>query len=278
MNDQLLNDLGQRPLVYERGVSPFWDDAHISKMMLETHLDNATDLATRKREFVRQSAEWIANTADPHTRPQLLDLGCGPGIYAQLFAKSGFAVTGVDISPRSVAYAQESAADVGLPIQYLCQNYLTLDYCNQFDVVTLIYCDFGVLSKEERELLLKKVHTALRPGGLFIFDVLTLLYYQHKEEKCEWHYSEGGFWSEKPHACLYAFYRYDDSQTFLDRYVIAEKEDVRCYNIWNHGFTQQELRTDLTNAGFAQMELFGDVAGASLEPDSQTMCVVARKE
>ncbi|MGE5494383.1 MAG: methyltransferase domain-containing protein [Burkholderiales bacterium] len=40
----------------------------------------------------------MAKTAHPVKRPRLLDLGCGPGIYAELFAKKGFCVTGVDFS------------------------------------------------------------------------------------------------------------------------------------------------------------------------------------
>ena len=67
--------------------------------MLEAHLNPEIDLATRKLDFVRQSAEWIAQTADPAVRPRLLDIGCGPGIYAELFCQNGFDVTGLDFSP-----------------------------------------------------------------------------------------------------------------------------------------------------------------------------------
>ena len=37
----------------------------------------------------------------------LLDLEvCGPGLYSELFAESGYQVTGVDFSKRSIDYAQ----------------------------------------------------------------------------------------------------------------------------------------------------------------------------
>lgn len=48
-----------------------------------------------------------------------------------------------------------------------------MDYTNWLDVITLIYCDYAPLTKPERDVLLKKVYKALKPNGIFIFDVFT---------------------------------------------------------------------------------------------------------
>lgn len=277
MYEKLLHLLRERPEEYAPGESMFWDDPHISKGMLATHLDPTEDLATRKIDFVRRSADWIARIADPTVRPRLLDLGCGPGIYAELFCRHGFEVTGVDLSPRSIAYAKEHAAAEGMDICYLCKNYLDMDDEASFDVATLIYCDFGVLSGENREALLKKAYRALKPGGLFITDVCTMKQFEGREEERTWSCSDGGFWSGRPHACLHVFYRYYDQRNILDRYVIAEENSVRCYNIWNHGFTAEELEAGLKTAGFASVDFYGDIAGGTLTEDTKTICAVAQK-
>ena len=277
MYETLIQVLQERPEEYAPGELKFWDDPHISKGMLATHLDPAQDLATRKMDFVRRSAAWIAQTADPAIRPRLLDLGCGPGIYAELFHRSGFEVTGVDLSERSIAYAREHAAAERMDIRYRYGNYLDMDDEAAFDVATLIYCDFGVFSGKNRKVLLEKIYLALRPGGLFIADVCTMKMFEGRKEECTWSFSDGGFWSEGPYVCLHAFYRYCEHRNILERFVILEENDMRCFNIWNHGFTAEELEADLKAAGFAAVRCYGDIAGGTLTEASATLCAVARK-
>ncbi|MCX7772020.1 MAG: class I SAM-dependent methyltransferase [Clostridia bacterium] len=267
-----------KPEPYAPSTAKFWDDEHISKGMLESHLNPDWDAATRKHAFVRQSVEWISKAAPVQDYRTLLDLGCGPGIYAELFHKAGYQVAGLDLSERSISYAKESAETHGLPITYEVCNYLTLDYAEQFDVVTLINYDFGVLSTENRAKLLAKIHTALTPNGLFIFDVFTPNQYSGLEEYKQWEYSQNGFFSAEPHLCLNSFYRYDEQNTFLQQHLIVTDQDVKCYNIWEHTFTESELSRDLDHAGFKIKGLYGDIAGAPYDAAGKTLCVVAEKQ
>jgi SAM-dependent methyltransferase len=275
--DIVLQHAGHRPEVYEKSATAFWDDAHISKGMLEAHLNPDTDLASRRLEFIEKSVQWITAVGGPRTHPELLDLGCGPGLYAELFSAGGFDVTGVDLSERSIRYARESALRKNLSISYLHENYLDIVYEEVFDVVTLIYCDFGVLNPEEREILLEKIHKALKPGGLFVFDVCSLRQYENRAETTSWNLSAGGYWSAEPYLCLYSFYRYDSSNTYADQYTVIEQDGIRCFNIWNHRFSVEELRNDLCRACFRKAEFFGDVAGREYSESSETVCAVAWK-
>lgn len=273
MYEELLKTLSARPKVYEWGDSKFWDDEHISKGMLATHLDPEDDLATRKPGFVKKSADWIASLAKG--RGRLLDLGCGPGIYAELFAERGFNVKGLDLSPRSIAYAKSSAEEKALGIEYVCGNYLEDDFGGPYDVITLIYCDFGVLKGEDRKALLRKIRGALAPGGVFIFDALAPAQYEGREENLSWSCCDGGFWSEKPYALLYSFLRYDECRVYCDRHVVIEADRMRRFNIWNHAFTEEEIREDLKSAGFASADIYGDAAGAAYTEASKTICAAA---
>ena len=97
--------------------------------------------------------------------PQLFDIGCGPGIYAEKFCKQGCQVTGIDFSERSVNYARSSVLKKGLDITYLYQNYLDMDLHNVFDFATMIYCDYGALSTSDRKKLMGKVYQHLKPGN-----------------------------------------------------------------------------------------------------------------
>ncbi len=266
-----------KPALYQSGTAALWTDEHISKGMLEAHLNPGWDAATRTHSFVSQSADWIASLLPPSKYPHLLDLGCGPGIYAELFYRAGYAVTGVDFSRRSVDYAKEQARLCKSDIRYLCQDYLTLDYTAQFDVVTLIYCDYAVLSATDRLALQRKVYQALKPGGRFVFDVFTPR--MRKAEAHTWEYCEvGGFFSDQPHLCLNAVYQYDDEDhTELCQYIVQTHEKVSCYHVWDHYFTQELILAETRAAGFETVQLYGDVAGKPFADDGETICVVALK-
>ena len=267
-----------KPKLYASSTARFWDDEHISKGMLKAHLTPGSDSATRNHKFVRQSVDWISSIAPAETYPRLLDLGCGPGIYTELFDAAGYQVTGVDLSDRSIEYAKASAKAGNKQITYLAGDYLTLKYSRQFDAATLIYCDFGALSTENRSTLLSNAALALRPGGLLIFDVFTPLQYSGKDEYRTWEYLENGFWSADPHLCLSSLYRYDDSNTFLTQYIVVTEDNINCYNIWEHTFTKNELIQDLSIAGFRIQGICNDIAGNSGSPDGTQMCIVAERQ
>lgn len=275
--DTRLLDYVRRPELYTPSSSPFWDDPHISKGMLEAHLHPDWDAATRNHGFVTRSADWIAQIAPPVRYPRLLDLGCGPGIYGERFHLRGYTVTGMDFSRRSIAYAKEQAEKKGHAITYHYGNYLDLAYEEEFDVATLIYCDLGVLSTGDRAKLLGKVRHALKPGGLFILDVFTRRQYEGRKESTGWSREEGGFWSAEPHLCLGALYSYEEGRTMLSQTIVVTAQETHCYNIWEHVFTMGEMENDLMQAGFDTVDFFGDVAGTPYDPEGKLFCAVAKR-
>lgn len=267
----------QKPNLYASSTAKFWDDEHISKGMLEAHLNPELESATRTFGFVEKSVEWISKVAPAAEYPNLLDLGCGPGIYAELFDDVGYRVTGIDLSKRSIDYARASASVKSKQIAYEVGSYLSMNYQEQFDVATLIYCDFGVLSTDDRAVLLKKINAALRSNGRLIFDVFTPQQYTGIAESRDWSYEESGFWSPASYLCLNSLYRYDDVNTFLQQHLIISEDKVNCYNVWEHTFTRDEIKKDLKSAGFNIDGFYGDVAGNDDSADSKQLCIVARK-
>ncbi|WP_238722451.1 class I SAM-dependent methyltransferase [Diplocloster agilis] len=272
-----LSDYLKKPQLYAPSTGEFWNDTHISKGMLAAHLNPQEDAATRRPEFLDQSVQWITQIAPPSQYKSLLDLGCGPGLYAERFHNAGYSVTGVDFSKRSIAYAKEHALLHNSAIRYHYQDYMTIEFTDQFDVITLIYCDYAVLPVTERQCLLKKVYQALRKNGKFIVDVFTPL--MRNKESRTWKYcEEGGFWCEKPHICLESVYQYDDGDaTELRQCVVVSDGAISCYNIWDHFFTKEKLLSEIIPAGFNHFELYGDVAGKKLSDQGKTICGVFTK-
>lgn len=184
----------KKPLLYEKSPYPFWNDEHISKGMLEAHLAANWDAASRRASFMDASVAWIAETIPPTTYPRLLDLGCGPGLYAERFEQAGYAVTGVDVSARSIAYAKQAAQEDDRKAVFYVADYLLLDLHSSFDFATLIYCDYGALSTEDRAELLRRAAHHLRPGGRFLLDVSTVHAFEQFQETQYWALCrEGGY-------------------------------------------------------------------------------------
>lgn len=268
-----------KPRLHESSTNQFWNDEHISSYVLETHLNPQADRASRKPEFMDQSVDWIISIAPPSRFSSLLDLGCGPGLYAERFRKAGFSVTGIDFSKRSIEYAKKQTAIQESGIQYYYQNYLKMDYDSCFDIVTLIYCDFGVLSTDDRANLMKRVYRALKPGGMHILDVFTHAQHEDETEHSGWnYYPDGGFWDSSPHLCLESFYRYDEDDTVLNQTIVINEDGVECYNIWEHCFTKDGLLGEVQAAGFTQYELYGDISGKQYDEDGNIICAVFTKQ
>jgi len=262
----------KRPDLFEPSKEKFWNDPYISARILEAHLNPNHDSASRKPAFITRSADWIVSLLEKGA--SLLDIGCGPGLYTKRFSECGLNVTGIDLSEKCIEYARKHDANS----QYITQNYLEMDYLEDFDMVTLIYCDYCELLPEERRELLSRVHRALKPGGMFLFDVYTPLKIRDKSDSTSWdNYPKGGFWSSKPHICLNATNIYGETAQG-NRIVIIEEDAIKCYTFWECYFTRRILLDEAAPVGFLESGFYSDVTGRPYAENSETLCAILKKE
>jgi SAM-dependent methyltransferase len=269
--------LQKEPQPFEPGEPLFWTDPHIAQQMLASHLDPTVDGASRRPETIERTTSWIASSLGLRPGDCILDLGCGPGLYAERLSQAGFQVTGVDFSQNSIDYALRQAQEKKLPIQYRCQNYLELDDQAQYSAALLIYGDLCPLSPEQRAKLLANVRTALKPNGWFILDVTTPRLRQKYGLKNNWYAAEQGFWKLGPHLVLEQGFAYPDD-LYLDQYVVIEGDGkISVYRNWFQDYSPETIRTELAAAGFEIESLWSDLTGTPYISDSEWIGVVARK-
>jgi len=263
MNFNKLTELSKKPKLYEPGDAMMWTDPHISKQLLKIHLDPEIDSATRKPESIRRTLNFIKGYCK-NKGMEILDLGCGPGMYTERLAKDGHLVSGMDISENSIEYARSQAMKNNLQIDFICQNYLELDVLNRYDLIIMIYTDFGVLIPDDRDTLLNKIYNALVPGGTFIFDVLNDKNLDDKfPGEQAWTVTEGGFWRPHKYLELINGFHYPEDHVYLMQHSIMDEKDrlVR-YRFWTHYFNKETLIPELSDHGFEDIECFENVLPA----------------
>ncbi len=250
-----------KPVIYEKGDSFMWTDEHISEQLLEIHLNQDIDLASRKMSTVKKTAGWILDLQRGKSRLKILDLGCGPGLYSEIFAQKGHSVTGVDISKNSVDYARRKLEENGLDIEYINADYLKFEpEKDKYDLVLLIYTDFGVLLPQERDVLLKMIYKTLKPGGVFIFDVLKDSLIEQRLTPQNREAAESGFWKNSPYVALSESFLYMEEKVILYQHRIVDSENkTKTYRFWTHFFNQKTLKQILEKHGFGNISHRDDI-------------------
>jgi len=81
---------------------------------------------------------------------------------------------------------KEVAKTKELEIEYQCQDYLQLHLDKTYNLITMIYCDYGVLSKNERKKIIEKAYNCLEEGVVFLFDVFNEKKYHSFKEAQSW--------------------------------------------------------------------------------------------
>ena len=249
----------RKPQIYAEGNAVMWTDDHISRQLLNIHLNPDIDLASRKRISIESTVNWILNSVNLE-KMNILDLGCGPGLYAELMAEKGHKVTGIDFSINSIEYARKESRKKNLDIEYVNQNYLELCEENRYDLAIMVFTDFGVLIPDARKKLLQNVYRALKPGGIFIFDVLSDKDIEMKVAEKSWGVEECGFWKDSPHLFLSDSYYYPKDKVILYQHIIIDSSDnFDVYRFWTHFFTSDALEKVLEQEGFEKIECYDDI-------------------
>ena len=271
----VLEHTGKPPL-YEPGEPRFWDDPHISKGMLEAHLNPDNDAASRKHASIDREVEHLVSSGMLKPADRILDLGCGPGLYSVRLAARGMKVTGVDISQRSLDYAIAQSKEKGLDIEFRLINFFDIDYLQKFDAVIQTNGELNTFSDEKRDRLLALLHRALKPGGLLIFDVTTRNTRVKYGEKNGWYTADGGFWRPDKHLVLTQGYDYPEENAWLNQYIIIDSDSVKTYNIWFHDYDLDTIRQVLQNAGFELIYTWNDLTGAPYREGGDWIALVGK--
>jgi 2-polyprenyl-3-methyl-5-hydroxy-6-metoxy-1,4-benzoquinol methylase len=274
-----LKEINKRPGVFQGYTAEeLWTNQHTSKKMLEYHLDDSIDAASRNRPFINRSVDWIVTQFGVTKKTAIADFGCGPGLYSTMLAERGAKVTGIDFSRNSIDYARKVASSKDLNIEYVVANYLEYNTDQRFDLIIMIMCDFCALSPAQRAILLTKFRSLLKPGGAVLLDVYSMKAFDKREESVSYEHNQlNGFWSDEEYYCFVNVFKYDKEKVILDKYTIVEKSGERQIFNWLQYYTVDSLEDEFNQNGLTVKNIYANVAGDPPTSESEEFAVAAKQ-
>lgn len=182
---------------------------------------------------------------------RILDVCCGTGTIAAKLCEQGFKVEGVDISEKVIEYARINAPEASFTVG----DARSFSYETPFDAVVTTLDSFNVMTdKTDLKKIFNCVFRALKPGGVFYFDMRNLEGYIHY-----WNGSHLSFIENEGVTAIHSIY---DEASRLGLMKIAyftpntnhswDRNDVyiphRCY-------LEEEIIAMLEEAGFSNIQI-----------------------
>ncbi|MCK5401401.1 MAG: class I SAM-dependent methyltransferase [Flavobacteriaceae bacterium] len=102
---------------------------------------------------------------------KILDLACGKGRHSVYLNAIGYNVTGVDLSPYSIASAKQFENET---LHFDVHN-MSQPYSQQFDAVFNLFTSFGYFESEEDNLnTIKAIKANLKNNGIGVIDFMNV--------------------------------------------------------------------------------------------------------
>jgi 2-polyprenyl-3-methyl-5-hydroxy-6-metoxy-1,4-benzoquinol methylase len=145
-------------------------------------------------ERTRKEIDFVLERLELEPGARVLDVACGHGRHSLELARRGFRVTGVDLSPRSIALAREAAAKEGLDATFVESDAREIEFDGEFNsAINLFTSVLGYFDDEaDNRRVVEAVARALRRGGSFLVDTINLLSLARGFQELHWEEFESG--------------------------------------------------------------------------------------
>lgn len=270
-----------RPEPWSRGGNLPWNEPAFSERMLREHLDESHNAASRASHERALQLDWLWQRMRLRAGHELLDVTCGPGLYAVSLARRGLRVLGVDFGPAAIAYARDLALREGVArhCNFVQEDVRRVDFGEaMYDAALFLYGQAAVFERQEGLALLQKIARALRPGGRLCLELLD----QDRVDKKEstwWHTGDRGLWADEPFLSLGQHFWYADEMLSCERYFTVHLETGKLDEILvcDQTYAVEEMVRILKSCGFGDVQVFPAWDGLPLDGAQEWIVYLAHK-
>lgn len=271
----------ERPAPWSAGGNLPWNDPEFSARMLREHLDEAHGAASRQAHERRIQLEWLWEQLNLQPGAQVLDVTCGPGLYAVPLAQRGCRVTGIDFGPAAVAHARQLAEAAGVEERttFIEQDVREVALPTAvFDAALFLYGQLAVFTRAEAAALVAKIARALKPGGKLLVELLDQTRVD-KKQSTWWYTDDAGLWGDAPFLHLGERFWHEEEKISVERFHILHLADGRLDEIQlcDQTYGVEEVAAMMQAAGFTAVAPYPGWDNLSLYDAAEWIAYVATK-
>ena len=201
-----------------------------------------------------------------------LDLCCGPGRCSIALAQAGFTVTGVDRTRFLLNKARGKARTAKTKVEWIQMDMRDFAREDAFDLVLSMFTSFGYFEdKNEDSLVLRNIFTSLKPGGVFLIDVMG------KERLAKVLQPTTSDILPNGTKLIQRHEVFDEWTRIRNEWILIRKGRAKSFKFHHTIYSGQELRDRMTQVGFTDVRLYGDLDGDEYGPNAHRLIAVARK-
>ena len=269
------------PTPFAYGGNLPYNDPAFSERMLQLHLAEDDAAASRVSAERAQQLNWLTKKLPLTPTSHLLDVACGPGLYAIPLAEQGMRVTGIDFAPAAIAHAKQLAQthDVNEQCDFVEHDMLTYHYANErFDAALLLYGQLAVMPTSDARSLLHKLYNALKTDGSLCLEMLHPAKVDRKNSTW-WFTDESGLWGDGAYLHLGERLWNEAEQCSTERYHIVQLDsgDLNEVVLCDQVYEIEQMEGMLLAAGFAAVEVYVAWDGLDLYDADEWVVFIGRK-
>jgi len=236
-----------------------WGNPDFSRRMLTEHLSQKHDLASRRVDWIERQVAWIHGSLLDGKPSLILDLGCGPGLYANRLAALGHHCLGIDIGPASIEYAKEHAGRES-SCEFIQGDIRHVPFGGPHDLVMALYGEVNVFSPGELASICRKSHEALVPGGTLILEFQPPEAVERTGRGPSSDLTHDScLFSDIPHRCQTGNRWLEEAKVAIQTFTITETETgrVSVYRNTTKAWSERETLLLLSGADFYRASCHG---------------------
>ncbi|MAJ59570.1 MAG: hypothetical protein CBC48_06085 [bacterium TMED88] len=279
----LVNRPAMIPFAPGRGLP--WNDPAFSRRVLDVHLSQDHDRASRRSDIIDRQVAWLHETLLDGRPGKVLDLACGPGFYTQRLAQRGHQCTGLDFSPAAIQYARHQASQESGRSHYREVDVRAAEFGSGFDLILMLFGEFNTFAPGEAIELLKRIQGALAPSG----QLLVELQFAEDIRACgesspDWSVESDGPFAEGPYLLLHESQWHTEQRVTTERFwVLPDRSEAQIYTLDTQAYSDEALEKlfvqvglsitgryeSMTSTAESEVDLFA-VTGASISSLAKT--------
>jgi ubiquinone/menaquinone biosynthesis C-methylase UbiE len=201
-----------------------------------------------------------------------LDLCCGPGRFSIALAKRGFAVTGVDRTRYLLDKARARARASRVAVEWIRQDMRDFVRPDAYHLAISTYTSFGYFqNREDDTAVLANVFRSLRPGGVFLLEMLgrEILAKIFLPVSADTH-PDGSILIERRSIV-------EDWTRIRNEWILIKEGIAKKFLLQLNLYSGQELRQRMEHVGFTDVRLYGSLDGIPYGPDAKRLIAIGRR-